>query len=256
MFWMHETKKSSRKLQCSNNPCYQQLLCGTHQNKNQRSLFGAPPHPPFVFQHTQQHCKKQPATSSTTTLTLSNQTSLLATVHHVRCCWANQSKAICEVFDEEDSAFGELVSSHVADHVALVDVDDDNGRTPGSKNVKREHVAVETIFSIVVDRRIAERWNADEKQESKQNENKWNGKESSGDCSNCKCHVMMFASVKCCMINVSLGPGKQILSTPFQSWLVLVSVTACQEQNRFCERAQGAPHVICNLVNNENVQQR
>ena len=52
--------------------------------------------------------------------------------------------------NKEELAFEELASSHaaaLADHVALVDGDDDVGRTTGSKNVKRARVPVETIFS-------------------------------------------------------------------------------------------------------------
>ena len=52
--------------------------------------------------------------------------------------------------NKEELAFEELASSHaaaLADHVALMDGDDDIGRTPGSKNIKRECGAVEMIFS-------------------------------------------------------------------------------------------------------------
>ena len=52
--------------------------------------------------------------------------------------------------NKEELAFEELASSCAAaigDYVALMDDDDNVGRAPGSKNVKRERVPVETIFS-------------------------------------------------------------------------------------------------------------
>ena len=36
--------------------------------------------------------------------------------------------------------------------------------------------------------------------------------------------------------------GRHVVAPSFQSWFVLVSVTACQNQNKICERAWGAPH--------------
>ena len=57
----------------------------------------------------------------------------------------------CESFaDEEEDEIERLLSSFaagLASYVAMLECDDDVGRTPGSKNVKRERVPVETIFS-------------------------------------------------------------------------------------------------------------
>ena len=56
-----------------------------------------------------------------------------------------------DAFSAEEDEFAELVACYaaaVASYVALLDEeDDDGGRAAGSKNIKRERVPVETIFS-------------------------------------------------------------------------------------------------------------
>ena len=136
--------------------CGSVFLGVPHSKQKTNVLFLGPPPLSLCFSSRHNNDEKLTKTTNTNSTASSSQ----AATFKLQTFKPHQSfimsdvppeKSICDSSAEDEEQFEEMLVSFAAglvSCVALMEGEDENvGRAPGSKNVKRERVAVETIFS-------------------------------------------------------------------------------------------------------------